>query len=80
MEFEEMKKIWDSQNNEVLYGINEKAMHNHILSKKKQAYHITNASELILIIANAVMGCVILGMNFISRVRIYLFTSYLPGC
>ena len=64
MEFEEMKKVWDSQNNEMLYGINEKAMHNHILSKKKQANHITNASELILIIANATTGCVISGNEF----------------
>src|SRR4051812_47574418 len=41
MEFDEMKKIWDSQNNEPLYAINEKALYNRILSKKKQAHHIT---------------------------------------
>ena len=64
MEFEEMKKIWDSQNNEVLYGINEKALHNRILSKKRQANHITNATELILIVTNATMGCVFLGISF----------------
>ena len=60
MEFEEMKKIWDSQNNEPLYAINEKALHNHIMSKKKTGYHITNTSELLLIIVNACAGLFIL--------------------
>jgi hypothetical protein len=67
MEFDEMKKIWDSQNNEPLYGINEKALHNRILSKKKQAHHITNTSELLLIIVNAATGCLIFGMNFFRQ-------------
>ena len=34
MEFDELKKIWDSQNNEVLYAINEKALHDRIRTKK----------------------------------------------
>jgi hypothetical protein len=33
MEFEEMKKIWDSQNNENLYVINETALHIRIKQK-----------------------------------------------
>lgn len=33
MEFEEMQKIWDSQNNETLYAINEKSLHNSIKQK-----------------------------------------------
>ena len=37
MEFDELKQVWDSQNNELLYAINEQALHNRILSKKKQA-------------------------------------------
>jgi hypothetical protein len=48
MEFEELRKIWDAQNNQPLYAINEKAMYNLILSKKKQAHHITNISELLI--------------------------------
>jgi len=63
MEFDEMKKIWDSQNNEPLYAINEKALHNRILSKKKTGYHITNTSELLLIIVNAGAGLLVLGIN-----------------
>ncbi|MEP7251445.1 MAG: hypothetical protein ABI683_03670 [Ginsengibacter sp.] len=63
MEFDEMKKIWDAQNNEPLYGINEKALHNRIMSKKKKAYHITNTSELLLIIVNAGAGLFVIGVN-----------------
>lgn len=73
MEFEEMKKIWDSQNNEVFYGINGKAMHNRILSKKKQAYRITNASELMLIVTNAVIGCALLAMNFYKSTNLFIY-------
>ena len=67
MEFDEMKKVWDTQNNELFYGINEKALHNRILSKKNQAYHITNISELLSIIVNISSGCFILGINFYKQ-------------
>jgi hypothetical protein len=67
MEFEEIKKIWDAQNNELLYAVNEKALHNHILSKKRQAYHITNVSELLWIITNSSAGCFIIGMNYFKQ-------------
>ena len=74
MEFDEMKKIWDSQNNEPLYAINVKALHNRILSKKKTGYHITNISELLLIIINAVAGLFILGLNLSEPgVNIYMY-------
>src|SRR5678810_945300 len=63
MEFEELKKIWDAQNGQPLYAINEKAMYNLILSKKKQAHHITNISELIIIIVYIITGSLVLGMN-----------------
>jgi hypothetical protein len=67
MEFDEMKKIWDSQNNELFYGINEKALYNRILSKKKQTYHITNISEWLSIIVNLGMGFLVLGLNFFKQ-------------
>jgi len=34
MEFKEMKKIWDTQNDEALYVINEDALHRRIKAKK----------------------------------------------
>jgi hypothetical protein len=81
MEFEEMKKIWDSQNNEPLYSINEKALHNRILSKKRKGHHITNISELLWIIVNISAGCFILGMNFKQQgnVFMYLLAAWMFG-
>ena len=67
MEFEELQKIWDSQNNRPVYAIDEKALHNRILSKKRQAYHITNTTELLLIIVNVAAGGLILGLNGLDR-------------
>lgn len=64
MEFEELQQIWDSQNNKPLYAIDEKALHNRILSKKNKARHITNISELLSIMVNIGAGCFILGVNF----------------
>ena len=63
MEFEELQKIWDSQNNRPVYVIDEKALHQRILSKKRQAYHITNTTELLLMIINGAAGGLILGID-----------------
>lgn len=62
MEFEDMKKIWDTQNNQALYVINEKALHNRILSKKRSAGHIAGFSELLLVFVYAGAGLFVLAM------------------
>ena len=83
MEFEELQKIWDTQNNEPLYAINEKALHNRILSKKKQGLHITNTSELLSIIVNAGAGCFIFGVNFFKHsgnIFMYLLSAWMIVC
>ena len=46
MEFDEIKKIWDAQNNQPLYVIDEKALHNRIQSKMN-VKHLTNISDWI---------------------------------
>ena len=82
MEFDELKKVWDSQNNELLYAINETALHNRILSKKKQAYHITNTSELLLIIVNMAAGFFVLTLNLSGRevnIFMYLLAAWMLG-
>ena len=80
MEFEELQKIWNAQDNKPLYAINEKAMDNYILSKKKQAYHITNTSELLLIFVNIASGCLVLAMNlFKQSIFIYLLAAWMFG-
>lgn len=67
MEFDELKKVWDAQNNEPLYGFNETALHNRILTKKKKGIHITNVSEFIGIVVNAACGCFIFWLNYFSH-------------
>ncbi|HTE33337.1 MAG TPA: hypothetical protein VK666_23310, partial [Chryseolinea sp.] len=62
MEFDELQQIWDTQNNKPLFAINERALHNRILSKMRKARHITNTSELLLIIVSLGVGCFILGV------------------
>jgi hypothetical protein len=82
MEFDELKQVWDSQNNELLWAVNEKALHNRILSKKKQAYHITNTSELLLIIVNMAAGYFIFQMNLSGHngnIFMYVLAAWMLG-
>lgn len=60
MEFKEMKKIWDHQNQQPLYAINEAALHNRIREKKRSVEHTSSFSELFLIIANIAAAVIIL--------------------
>jgi hypothetical protein len=74
MEFDDMKKIWNSQDNEFVFGINEQALHNRIRSKKKLGQHISNTSELLLIIVNFLVGAGILILNFYkSTPNVYMY-------
>ena len=77
MEFDELKKIWDSQTHEPLWVINENALHKRIQAKKSQAHHITTISELLLIFVNMGMGGIVLGLT-ISKGSDNLF-MYLMG-
>ena len=73
MEFEELQKIWDTQNNQPLYALNEKAMYNRILSKKKTAYKITNITELLLIVVYIGAGSFLLGSNLFNQSGIFMY-------
>jgi hypothetical protein len=82
MEFDELQKIWDTQNNQPLYVINEQALHNRIVAKKHQVIHIAVVTEWILIIANAISGAFVLQQNYTSRrslVFAYLLAVWLLG-
>ncbi|MEI9909690.1 MAG: hypothetical protein WDO71_08430 [Bacteroidota bacterium] len=62
------------QNNETLYAINEKALHNRILSKKRSAGHIAGFSELLSIFVNTGIGLFILGVALFSpRTDIFMY-------
>lgn len=56
MEFKEMKKIWDTQNDEALYVINEDALHRRIKAKKMGTKRTTTFAEIILIASNLIGG------------------------
>ena len=82
MEFDEMKKIWDAQNHELLYAINETALHNRVLSKKKKAHHITNFSELFIMIVYTISGSLIFWVNYskpVGNISLYLLTAWMYG-
>ncbi len=73
MEFEEMKKIWDAQNKETLYAINEDALYNRILSKKRTTNKITNYSEFLLIGANLGSAVFIAMINSLTKASMILY-------
>jgi hypothetical protein len=82
MEFDELQRIWDSQNNKPLYAINEAALHSRIHSKRKRATHTANFSEVLLIIVNISAGCVILGMNASGqshKLSLYFLAAWMLG-
>jgi len=63
MEFDELKKIWDMENQTNSYAINEVALHNRIMVKKAKTQHITNFSEWLAIGVNAGAGLFMLYVN-----------------
>lgn len=74
MEFDEMKKIWSTQDNAPLYVINEAALHKTIMSKRAKGEHITNVTELLSIVVNFAAGAFILGTTFFSeRPNLYMY-------
>jgi len=54
MEFEEMQKVWDKQSNEMLFVINEGALHKCVKAKKRQANRTVNVTEIGLMIVNTI--------------------------
>jgi hypothetical protein len=80
MEFEEMRKIWDSQNNQTLYAIDETALSNRITARKNSARRTTNLSELVVIVthfmATAIL-VIVIWMNKLNSVSMYLLTAWM---
>jgi hypothetical protein len=83
MEFEELQKIWDSQKNELLYAFDTNAMNKLVNSKKEKAHHITNVSELLLIIVNAAAGIFISGIAIFFQTKnmfLYVIALWMFTC
>lgn len=80
MEFEEMQKIWDSQNNRILYAIDENALSKGISAKKQQTLRTSNVSELTIIITYIVAGFIILfviAINKMNNMFMYLLSGWM---
>jgi hypothetical protein len=74
MEFEDLKKMWHSQDKAYIYNFDEQALHNRIKAKQRQAYHIVHASEWLSIGAFAVAGGAILVSSWMkSGGSIYMY-------
>lgn len=56
MDFEELQVIWNSQNNEKMYVVNEGALHDYIKRKGRSINHTVNFFELILVSVNLFVG------------------------
>ena len=66
MKFEDMKKIWDEQNQTHLYVIDEKLLQENIKAKKSGAIRFINKMEWFIIIANSCAAGVILIANLLN--------------
>ncbi len=66
MEFEEMQVIWDSQNNEPLFAINQAALHKKIQSKSAKVNRTLNMVDWVMIGANLLAGILLIVVNFIE--------------
>jgi hypothetical protein len=64
MEFDELKKVWDTQNNKPMYVIQEEGLHRRIRAKQAKSTRIANLSELMLILINAFAGIFMLLLDF----------------
>jgi hypothetical protein len=74
MEFDEMKKIWDAQNNQPLYAFDEKALHNRIHSNMSTILHCTSITEWLLIFINLGAGGMLIDFNPFKRgANIFLY-------
>lgn len=63
MEFEEMKVIWDSQNNEPLFAINQGALHKTIQSKGAKVNRTLNIVDWVMMGVNLFVGLFLIAIN-----------------
>lgn len=66
MKFEDMKKIWDEQNNQHFYVIDEENLQRTIGEKKRKGSRYVSKMEWMLIGSNLLAGGAIISMNFIK--------------
>ena len=60
MDFEEIQVIWNNQNNEKLYAINQAALYASIKRKGRSVSRLLNLFEVIMIAVNLIVGIVLI--------------------
>jgi hypothetical protein len=60
MEFDEMKLIWDSQNNEPLFAINQEVLNRKIQHKSKSVSRALDIVDVMMILVNLVVGIILI--------------------
>jgi hypothetical protein len=66
MQFNDLQKIWDSQNDKPIYVIREDALHRNILAKSQKAGRTANSTEWILILTGLIAAGIIVYFDFIK--------------
>ena len=70
-----MQKVWDKQSNEMLFVINEDALHKRVKAKKKQANRIVNVTEIGLMIVNTITAGILFTDAIIDQEDIYSYSG-----
>lgn len=63
MEFEEMKKIWDTQRQKTMYAIDEEALHQRVVGRKEKAARVASRSERVMIGALMFSFTIVMGAS-----------------
>jgi hypothetical protein len=71
MEFDEMKLIWDSQNNEPLYAINQEALNRKIQHKSKSVSRALDFVDVMMIAVNLLVGILLIVDNWLESGQTY---------
>ena len=75
MEFEEMRKIWDTQNNQPMFAIDEQTMHRSIRRKIKRSTHHVNFFENAMIAITLIVGIILAVDALFDRVYVQLISA-----
>ncbi len=62
-----MQKIWNADSQQYAYAINEDAMYQRILTKKRSSSKVINKMELGLMLINLLVGSFVLGVNLMKE-------------
>lgn len=67
MEFNEMKKIWDTQSNQAMYAIDEQALIKTVNGKKSKSSKIANRTEWVNMIVMLIAGTIVVVVSIVEQ-------------